>query len=115
MTGSDYPPLDQPLRWILTYYNPYVQHSDDSSTLGLLLADRGNTIKNMTTPMTRTTFRQQLQKQQLEQQDHLLQAQNHTQTEQSPNINVPRTASPATLPPDVPSSVLQVRNIFCSF
>ncbi|XP_020603125.1 microphthalmia-associated transcription factor-like isoform X2 [Orbicella faveolata] len=84
--------------------------SDDSSTLGLLL-DRKDPIKNMTNPMTRTNFKQQLQRQQLEQQDQLFHSQKVGQPDQphSQSIAVPRTSSPTTLPPDVPSSVLQVK------
>lgn len=84
--------------------------SEDSSTLGLLL-DRKDPIKNMSNPMTRTNFKQQLQRQQLEQQDQLFQSHKVGQPDQphSQSIAVPRTASPTTLPPDVPSSVLQVK------
>ncbi|XP_078369501.1 transcription factor E3-like isoform X2 [Oculina patagonica] len=85
--------------------------SEDSSTLALLL-DRKETIKNMSTPITRTNFKQQLQRQQLEQQDQIFQAQKFAgQPDQSfsQSIAVPRTASPTTVPPDVPSSVLQVK------
>lgn len=84
--------------------------SDVSSALGLLL-DRKDPIKNMSTPITRTNFKQQLQRQQLEQQDQLFQAQKHGPHDKvhSQSIAVPRTSSPTTLPPDVPSSVLQVK------
>lgn len=83
--------------------------SDVSSALGLLL-DRKDPIKNMSTPITRTNFKQQLQRQQLEQQDQLFQKQGPPDLKvHSQSIAVPRTASPTTLPPDVPNSVLQVK------
>lgn len=104
-----YPQIEEPLKWILTSYSNSCKRSEDSSTLGLLLG-RVDPIKNMSTPITRTNFKQQLQRQQLEQQDHLFQTQQQGQPDQcqSLSIAVPRTASPTTLPPDVPSSVLQV-------
>lgn len=74
--------------------------------------DRGEPIKKMSTPITRTNFKQQLQRQQLEQQElQLYQAQQQGLKElpQSQGIAVPRTSSPTTVPPDVPSSVLQVK------
>ena len=116
-----YPHLEQPLKWILSSVSNSFKCSDDSSTLGLLL-DRKDPIKNMTNPMTRTNFKQQLQRQQLEQQDQLFHSQKLAQPDQphSQSIAVPRTSSPTTLPPDVPSSVLQVRrlnnkSLSCSF
>lgn len=104
-----YPHIEQPLKWILSSVSNSFKCSDDSSTLGLLL-DRKDPIKNMTNPMTRTNFKQQLQRQQLEQQDQLFHSQKLAQPDQphSQSIAVPRTSSPTTLPPDVPSSVLQV-------
>lgn len=104
-----YPHIEQPLKWILSSFSNSFKCSDDSSTLGLLL-DRKDPIKNMTNPMTRTNFKQQLQRQQLEQQDQLFHSQKVGQPDQphSQSITVPRTSSPTTLPPDVPSSVLQV-------
>lgn len=116
-----YPHVEQPLKWILSSVSNSFKCSDDSSTLGLLL-DRKDPIKNMTNPMTRTNFKQQLQRQQLEQQDQLFHSQKLAQPDQahSQSIAVPRTSSPTTLPPDVPSSVLQVRrlnnkSLSCSF
>ena len=106
---GSYPQTEEPLKWILTnnYSNSY-NHSDVSSALGLLL-DRKDPIKNMSTPITRTNFKQQLQRQQLEQQDQLFQKQGPPDLKaHSQSIAVPRTASPTTLPPDVPTSVLQV-------
>lgn len=84
--------------------------SQDLSALGVLL-NRVDPIKKMSTPITRTNFKQQLQRQQLEQQDQLFQTQKPSQPDfsQSQSIAVPRTSSPTTVPPDVPSSVLQVK------
>lgn len=112
-----YPQIEQPLKWILSNnYSNSCNHSDVSSALGLLL-DRKDPIKNMSTPITRTNFKQQLQRQQLEQQDQLFQAQKHGPHDKvhSQSIAVPRTSSPTTLPPDVPSSVLQVRSVLKFF
>ena len=109
-----YPHLEQPLKWILlSSFSNSFKCSDDSSTLGLLL-DRKDPIKNMTNPITRTNFKQQLQRQQLEQQDQLFQSQKLGQPDQphSHSIAVPRTSSPTTLPHDVPSSVLQVGRLY---
>ena len=103
-----YPHIKHPLKWILTYSNSRKNSQD--STLGLLL-DRVDPIKKMSTPITRTNFKQQLQRQQLEQQDqlyHQVQKQNQSDFSQSQSIAVPRTSSPTAVPPDVPSSVLQV-------
>lgn len=112
-TAGYYPLIEQPLKWILSSYSNSFKRSEDSSTLGLLL-DRKDPIKNMSNPMTRTNFKQQLQRQQLEQQDQLFQSHKVGQPDQphSQSIAVPRTASPTTLPPDVPSSVLQVGKPF---
>lgn len=111
-----YPQIKHPLKWILTYSNT-CKNSEDSSTLGSLLA-RGDTIKKMSTPITRTNFKQQLQRQQLEQQDQLYQMQKQSlpaDSTHSQGIPVPRTASPTTVPPDVPTSVLQVKTILNFF
>lgn len=108
-----YPQIEQPLKGILTSYSNSYKHSENSSTLALLLS-RKETIKNMSTPITRTNFKQQLQRQQLEQQDQIFQAQKfpgQPDQSQSQSIAVPRTSSPTTVPPDVPSSVLQVGSI----
>ena len=107
-----YPYVKQPLKWILMYSNPH-HNSQESTVLAGLLLERGDTIKKMSTPITRTNFKQQLQRQQLEQQDQLFQAQKQSllnDFSQSQGIAVPRTSSPTTVPPDVPSSVLQVQN-----
>lgn len=111
--------IKHPLKWILTYSNS-CKPSQDPSALGLY-TDRGDPIKKMTAPITRTNFKQQLQRQQLEQQEHLFQVQKQGQLDlpHSQGINMPRTSSPTTVPPDVPSSVLQVCRIvwflfFCS-
>ena len=103
-----YPHIKHPLKWILTYSNSR-KNSQDLSALGVLL-NRVDPIKKMSTPITRTNFKQQLQRQQLEQQDQLFQTQKPSQPDfsQSQSIAVPRTSSPTTVPPDVPSSVLQV-------
>ena len=109
-----YPQVEQPLKWILTSHSNSYKHSENSSTLALLLNHK-ETIKNMSTPITRTNFKQQLQRQQLEQQDQIFQAAQkigQPDQPQSQSIAVPRTASPTTVPPDVPSSVLQVGSIF---
>lgn len=103
-----YPHIKHPLKWILTYSNS-CKNSQDLSALGVLL-NRVDPIKKMSTPITRTNFKQQLQRQQLEQQDQLFLTQKPSQPDfsQSQSIAVPRVSSPTTVPPDVPSSVLQV-------
>lgn len=74
--------------------------------------ERREPIKTMSTPITRTNFKQQLQRQQLQQQElqsYQTQKQGTNEVLQSQGIAVPRTSSPTTVPPDVPSSVLQVK------
>lgn len=112
-SGGCYPQIRQPLKWLLTSYSNSYKRSESSSTLGLLL-DPKEALKKMSTPITRTNFKQQLQRQQLEQQDQIFQVQSklaQSDQPQSQSISVPRTASPTTLPPDVPSSVLQVGRV----
>lgn len=103
--------IKHPLKWILTYSNS-CKPSQETAPFRPLV-DRGDPIRNMSTPITRTNFKQQLQRQQLEQQEQLFQAQKQSLTDlpQSQGIAVPRTASPTTVPLDVPSSVLQVWRI----
>ena len=106
--GGYFSHIKQPLKWILTYSNS-CKNSQDTPAFGFRV-DPADRIKNMSTPITRTNFKQQLQRQQLEQQEQQFQAQKQSQPDlqQSQGIAVPRTSSPTTVPPDVPSSVLQV-------
>ncbi|XP_074619976.1 transcription factor EC-like isoform X1 [Acropora palmata] len=74
--------------------------------------ERREPIKTMSTPITRTNFKQQLQRQQLQQQElqsYQTQKQGTNEVLQSQGIAVPRTSSPTPVPPDVPQSVLQVK------
>lgn len=105
--------IKHPLKWILTYSNsckPSPEPPLIYSPVG-----RREPIKAMSTPITRTNFKQQLQRQQLEQQElqfYQAQKQGTNEVLQSQGIAVPRTSSPTTVPPDVPSSVLQVCQVF---
>lgn len=92
--------------------------SQENSVLGLLLKS-GNTTQTtpkqtMTSPMTRTVFKQQLQRQQLEQiEQHEKRLSQSLQqpTQESSSIAVPANSLPSATQsgvPDVPTSVLQV-------
>lgn len=105
--------IKHPLKWILTYSNSCKPSADP--TLICPPVERREPIKTMSTPITRTNFKQQLQRQQLQQQElqsYQTQKQGTNEVLQSQGIAVPRTSSPTTVPPDVPSSVLQVRPFF---
>ena len=100
--------------------NPYVTSlpsAQESSVLGLLLK-RGSVAQTtpkptMASPITRTVFKQQLQRQQLEQLEQHEKKINQTlQTfHDSQNIAVPSNSLPSATNAnsDVPTSVLQVR------
>lgn len=105
--------------------NPYVCHSiQEGSVLGLLLstgsvAKTTPTAPTMASPMTRTVFKQQLQKQHLEQ---LEQQEKKNQSmvaasQESQSISIPSTVgvssatNTAKLPHEVPTSVLQVNKV----
>lgn len=102
----------QPLKWLLTMPNPNFVHSDEHLTLGLLLNSTPNKqLANqgiMTNAMTRTLFKQQLQRQQLEQEEKFSTQTQNIVVSESQSIEVPRNPSPTTVPSDVPSSVLKV-------
>ena len=85
-----YPHIKHPLKWILTYSNSR-KNSQDLSPLDVLL-NRVDPIKKMSNPITRTNFKQLLQRQQLEQQDQLFQTQKPSQSDfsQSQSVAVPR-------------------------
>ena len=104
---------------VLTFSNPHLINSDEKTVLGHLLnlegdktdLSRTDTRVEMSTPISRTLFKQQLERErleQLEQQDRKLIEQARQQREQSQSISVPGNTSPTTVPPDVPTSVLQV-------
>lgn len=99
--------------------NPIVQSmhsSQETSVLGLLLKSGSvaqTTPKHtMTSPMTRTVFKQQLQRQQLEQleQCEKRRTQPLQTVQETPSIAVPANTLPNSAPgiPEVPTSVLQV-------
>jgi len=98
--------------------------SQENSVLGLLLKSGSSTHttpkQTMTSPMTRTVFKQQLQRQQLEQieqQEKRLSQALQQSTQESTSIPVPANSLPSSSGglPDVPSSVLQVSLWFFSF
>lgn len=114
--------------------NPYVCHSiQEGSVLGLLLSTgsvaQSTPTPTMASPMTRTVFKQQLQKQHLEQLEQ--QEKKMTQamaaaaaaqaSQESQSISIPcsvgvSSTTPAKLPHEVPTSVLQVNsNYNCLF
>ena len=120
MTGADYhsfcseaiSQVSQPLRWILTLPKSTFPYSEQASTLGVLLSTEPDTqLANqgiMTNAMTRASFKQHLQRQQLEQEEKKFSQ--HSQSvvlSESESIAI-RNPSPTTVPSDVPSSVLQV-------
>ena len=119
MTGADYhsfcseaiSQVSQPLRWILTLPK-LTSYSEQASALGVLLSTEPDTqLANqgiMTNAMTRASFKQHLQRQQLEQEEKKFSQ--HSQSvvlSESESIAI-RNPSPTTVPSDVPSSVLQV-------
>ena len=103
----------QPLKWLLTMPNPNFVHSDKNLTLGLLLSSTPNKqladTGTMSNAMTRALFKQQLQRQQLEQEEQKFSSQVQSiVVSESHSIDVPRNPSPTTVPSDVPSSVFKV-------
>jgi hypothetical protein len=107
--------------------NPYLDPSvQEGSVLGLLLSTgsiaQTTATPTMASPLTRTGFKQQLQKQhleQIEQQEKKLSQSFHINQE-SQSISIPANmelaSSAPTLPPhEVPTSVLQVNNFIIKF
>lgn len=95
---------------------PSIPSFQDTSVLGLLLKSgsvaQTTPKQTMSSPMTRTVFKQQLQRQQIEQieQNEKLMIQTLQPVQESSSIAVPVNSLPSSSNsiPDVPTSVLQV-------